>query len=591
MCGIYGYIGEKNASEIILDGLKRLDYRGYDSWGIAVQSNQQISVVKDVGKINDIPEIKNLPVAHIGIGHTRWATHGAVTQTNAHPHFASDKSFVLAQNGIVENYEELKSELVKKGYRFISQTDTEVIVHLIEEENKRTKNLKEAVRLAFLKLKGRNTVILLSANENEIIAARNGSPLVVGLSKDKEIYFSSDTLSFAPYIEKMVVINNGELVQYAKDNLKIYNIITDMHVATNWEPIAIIDSKVDKEGYAHFMLKEIYETPQTIANLTHQDKNDYEKLAAEIKQANTVYTLGSGTTGIAAAQIAFYLRSIAKIKAISLIGADAQEYYDLIGNQDLVIVPSQSGETADVLEVLEIFKKKGVKIASFVNMPGSMITKLSDYRFMIGAGPEICVMSTKVFTAMISWGYIMAKTVIGQYEEGAKNLLNLAEETKKLLVDESTIESVKKLAVSLAPFKDIFLLGKYENWQIMREAMVKLIEGTYKHAHAIPAGDLKHYAITLIEKNTPVLMVFSPDEAIFDLLNAANEVKARGAQLIAFSPEYHEEFDTYIQMPKLEETSAILNIIPFQLLAYYMAVELGNNIDKPRNIAKSVTVK
>lgn len=587
MCGIFGYIGSKNASEVIVDGLKRLEYRGYDSWGIAVLS-ESIVVDKKVGAIGDLTRATTLPFSNTGIGHTRWATHGGISETNAHPHFSSDKSFCLAQNGIVENYQSLKDELLKKGYKFETETDTEVIVRLIEEKLKKTKDLKEAVREAFLELKGRNTIIILT-NSGQIIALRNGSPLVLGIN-GKEIFLSSDTLSFAPHVKKVIVVENGQMVNYDRE-ISLSEIKSGKKIPHKEEEIGFISSKVDKEGYEHFMLKEIHESPYVVSQLLDQDMSLYEQFAKDIKNAKKVYTIGSGTAGIAASQIAFYLRVFGKINAVNLIGADAHEYYDLITRDDLIIAPSQSGETADVLEVLEILKSKGVKIASYVNMQGSTMTRMSDYKFLSQAGPEICVMSTKVFTSQIAWGYLLSKIVANQAVEGLKNLEVLSDEMEKYLNTESNHTNLKKVAKVLAKSKDIFLLGKYQNFNIVKEGMVKMIEGSYKHAHGIPAGDLKHYAITLMEKGVPVLVCVSEDVAKEDVINAVNQVKARGATVVGIAPKPNSSFDYYIQVPDTKETSAILNIIPLQLLSYYMAVELGNNVDKPRNIAKSVTVK
>lgn len=590
MCGIFGYIGTRDASKIIHEGLRRLEYRGYDSWGIAVLS-REIKLVKKVGAIGDLESVALLPKSKIGIGHTRWATHGGITQNNAHPHLSSNSKFALAQNGIVENFQELKDSLVRKGYSFQTETDTEVIVRLIEQQLKLKKNLKDAIRDVFGILKGRNTIIVLT-NDNQLIAARNGSPLVIGFSKDsKEIFFSSDTLSFAPYVEKVLVVDNGQMAVSDGGKLSLMDIKTGKSLSYSLEKINFKTTKVDKEGYEHFMLKEIQESPYVINQVINQDLKLYEDFSKVIKKAKNIYTIGSGTAGIAASQIAFYLRVFSKVKAVSVIGADIYEYYDLLEEGDLMIAPSQSGETADVLEVLEIAKKKNVKIASYVNMQGSTMTRMSDYKFLSHAGPEICVMSTKVFTSQIAWGYLISKIVAGKSLEGIKNLKVLSENVDKYLNTQSNHDILKKIANKFSKSKDFFLLGKYQNYNIVKEGMVKIIEGSYKHAHGIPAGDLKHYAITLMEKGVPVIAVASKDVAYDDVLNAVNQVKARGADVIGISSKFHSGFAYYVPVPDIGETSAIINIIPLQLLAYYMAVELGNNVDKPRNIAKSVTVK
>ena len=613
MCGIFGYLGKENAFEKILEGLQRLEYRGYDSWGMAfrvtVKGKNKIVHTKNVGKIGDLTS-KNIGIysQDIGIGHTRWATTGGVTKANAHPHFATDESFCLAHNGIVENYKELKDQLIKKGYKFESETDTEVIVRLLEEKLKKQKNkdLKEAIHHVFQDITGRNTIIILLRDEKEIIAARNGSPLVVGINeKNKDIYLSSDTLSFAPYAKKMIVLENNQLVDVTPNNVSLFDLVSGKKLTYKLERLDIKNVKVDKEGYDHFMLKEIHESPYVIKQVIigAEPGSDFYHLISNInKMKGTLYTIGSGTAGIAAAQIAYYLRYYGEKKVINLIGGDATEHLKLFEGghldsafNDILIAPSQSGETADVLEVLEFAKNKGAQIASYVNMPGSSMTRISDFKFMANAGPEICVMSTKIFVSQIAWGYLLGKSLKGGGDKnGKKNLDFLSKQMEKYLQNKDSLKQIKKVASLLKEKKDIFLMSKGQNLQIMNEGMVKIIEGTYKHAHAIPAGDLKHYAITLIEKGVPVIIALSNDNNKTDILNAVSEVKARGATIIAIGRKENKDnelFDEFIEVPDTGETSAIMNAIPLQLLAYYMTVALGNNVDKPRNIAKSVTVK
>jgi glucosamine--fructose-6-phosphate aminotransferase (isomerizing) len=589
MCGIYGYNGVSlNAADIILSGLKSLDYRGYDSWGIAVFNKDQIFIQKDIGKIEDVKKV-NLPPSNLGLGHTRWATTGSVSQINSHPHFSTDKSFALVQNGIVENYLQLKSDLIKKGYQFESETDTEVIVRLIEYFQKQSKNLLEAVKKAFLKLNGRNTIALIDSVNHQIITARNGSPLIIGKNKD-DYFISSDTLSLSSNVSEYYDLNNYELV-ILNSNPQIINLKTQKISKIKFKPVDFKSTKIDKGQYKHYMIKEILETPLVIKQVVNTDQDNLNNLTKAIKKAKTVYTIGSGTAGNAAAQMAYYLREFAHIQAISLVGADAQEYYNFFTKDDLIISPSQSGETADVLEVLEYAKNKKMKIATYVNMPGSMMTRLSDYKFMAKAGPEICVMSTKMFVSQIAWGYLVAQTVAGNYQKAIDNLQKLAISSEKYLQDQSNHLEIQKIAQKLSSVKDIFLLGKSQNFQIAKEGMIKLIEGTYKHAHAIPAGDLKHYAITLIEKNIYTIAVLSDDQTLNDMNNAINEIRSRGGNIIGINSKNQSNFDLFLQTPKLNETSSIFNVIPLQLLSYYLAVKLGNNVDKPRNIAKSVTVK
>ena len=591
MCGIFGYIGKENAVPIVVNGLKRLEYRGYDSWGMAVPNKDRILIYKTVGKIGDKKDFDFLPKSNIAIGHTRWATHGGVTDVNAHPHLSSDGSFALAQNGIVENSVIIKKELLSKGYKFHSQTDTEVIVRLIEDKYKKSEDFYEAVRESFLSLGGRNTIIVLNNETGEIIAARNGSPLVIGLKGKGDIIFSSDALSFSDIVSKMIVVDNGQIVVSSRGELFLYDAKSGIAKDIKVESVDIDDYKADMEGHDHFMHKEIYEQPSVIEAVVAQDKNKLMSFARKIKRASSVYVIGSGTAGVAASQISFYLRKHAGIKAVSLIGGDSKEYLDLFKKGDVILAPSQSGETADVLEILEKAKNKKVKIASYVNMPGSTMSRISDYPFMAGAGPEVCVMSTKIFVSQIAWGYLLAKTVSGKYDEGVLNLKKTAVAMSSFLSDQRNDIVMKNFGKILLDNNDIYLMAKGQNAEIAREGMIKLIEGTYKHAHSIPAGDLKHYAITLIEKGTPVIAIVSDDESKTDMESAINQVKSRGATVFGVSDDIFDGFDRYIEMPKLKETSAIINIIPLQLLAYHLTVLLGNNVDKPRNIAKSVTVK
>ena len=590
MCGIFAYIGNnRNATEAVFEGLKRLDYRGYDSWGISILNKSRIQTQKNVGVVNK--KLLILPKSEIAIGHTRWATTGGVTIENAHPHMASDKSFALAQNGIVENYTKIKKWLLNKKYRFASETDTEVIVHLIEEHFKNEDNFLSAVLKAFKKCEGRNTIIILTRG-GDVIGVRNGSPLVVGVSNKKgDVYFSSDTLSFAPYVDKTITLDNGQVAIYSKNKLVIRNIKNGKIVRLNMDKNTIKEDVISKDGYKHFMIKEISEQPEVIRKVIMQNEKSMNKLTDKIRNSENVYIIGSGTAGTAAFQTAYYLRTLGNINAIGLIGAEAKDYFHLFKKNDLLIALSQSGETADVLDVIEHAKEKRVTIASYVNMQGSLITKLSDFKFLANAGPEICVMSTKVLVSQLSWGYLLAKTLQGRYKEAVSNLQKLSINAEKLIKDRNSNSNINKIAKELFGSRDIFLLAKGQNLQIIREGMIKIVEAGYIHAHAIPAGDLKHYAITLMEKGVKVISVISDDENRTDTLNAINEIKARGATIIGVSPFKDNVFDKLIKVPDMGEVSAILNIMPIQILAYKIAILKGNNIDKPRNIAKSVTVK
>lgn len=592
MCGIFGYIGSKDAFKIVVEGLTRLEYRGYDSWGVSVLNDFGIETIRSVGSIGQVTnEIKSIGKANIAIGHTRWATHGGVSEANAHPHSSEDNSFVLAQNGIFENFLEVKKVLLEKGYSFQSQTDTEVIVRLIENiKSSQKNNLKYALCEAFKKIKGRNTIIVLE-NTGKIYAVKNGSPLVLGTNDSGEYFLSSDALSFSELVNKIVVIENLQLIEIGKKGPKLFEVQSGRELSLSWQNLEITGGEISKGKFEHFMLKEIREQPETIKKAVQLlDEEMLEKLKKSITNTTTVYTIGSGTAGVAAALGAFYLRKIAKVNAISLIGAEANEYYDLFKKDDLIIVPSQSGETADVLETLEAVKSKNAKIASFVNMPGSTISRISHYPFMANAGPEIAVASTKIFTSQAIWFYLLAHFLNGSLEQAKEYALKASRKLEDWF--ESDIpRKIEGLAKDISKEEDLYLFGKSEYYQIAREGMIKLIEVANIHAHALPSGDLKHYVIAMIQPNVHAIALVPDRDLRNDVLNAVEQIKTRGGTIIGISPTIHSGFDYFIRIPKAGDLTAILSVIPLQLLTYYLALKRGKPIDKPRNIAKSVTVK
>jgi len=589
MCGIFGYVGKRDAGKTIIEGLKRLEYRGYDSWGVAVVKKGEIDVVKQIGAIGDFKSLEKLPKSNIGIGHTRWATHGGVTNLNAHPHSASDKSFVVAQNGIVENYQDLKNILQDLGHAFNSQTDTEVIVRLIEEKFKYEHNLFEAVRKAFLDLEGRNTIIVLTTEGNHIIAVRNGSPLVIGMGKD-EVFFASDTLSFADKTNKVIYINNLEMVEYIEGRVFLTNVKTGKKL--NYQ-LATLDNKVGnitKDGFAHFMIKEIVEQKYTIKEATRYSEKELQPLLQAIKNAKNLYIIGAGTASFSAGQIAFFFRKIAHIHAIELKSYEIESFKELFSRDDVMLAISQSGETADTIDAIDCAKKKGVKIACLVNMLGSTITRISDFQYFSSSGPEVCVASTKAFTAQIAWGFLLAMSLINKYKEAKYIISILSKKLDKYFSDE-LYEQIKKLVRKIKNQEHFFVLGKGQNYYISLEGALKVKEITYKHFEGFAAGELKHGVIALIDKSTPVFAIVSDDENKKDMLSAVAQVKARGAFTIGIGKEKDVLFDEFISTLDGGLADSIINVIPFQLISYFLGVELGNNPDRPRNLAKSVTVK
>lgn len=596
MCGIFGYFGTKPAAKIIRQGLKNLDYRGYDSWGIAVTDGSNLRVIKAVGEVPTKLAIKPLPVGHFGLGHTRWATNGGVNQVNAHPHLAQSGEFALVQNGIVENAEALKAVLQKQGWQFISETDTEVIVHLLEAEVKKQPDLALAIKVIYPQLQGRNTFAVLT-KKGELLAIKKGSPLVLGKSHDQsEYFFSSDTASLVGLASDYLVLEDGQQVVINKDetdSIQVFvnQVETNRPVQLQWEKMKISDQS-SKLVEKHYMIQEIKETPQVMRTLAQQSKTSYLAVARLIKGAKQVYVIGSGSTGLAAAVIASNLRQWGGVAAIALVGAEANSYLPFMNRQTVIIAPSQSGETADVLEVLVEAKKRGVKLITFVNMPGSTMSRIADISCMTEAGPERCVMSTKVFSAQLVWGYLIAQALVGKLSQAQQLVIKGAQQLTIALADKAWNQQILHLAKRLMTSHDIFLLGTGSLLPVAQEGMVKIIEGTYKHAHALPAGDLKHYAITLMEPDVPVVLLDSGDfEQRQAVENAAREVSARGARTIGIGPSPSEVFAEYLTTPDLGELQSVASVVVLQLLSYHLTVMLGLPVDKPRNIAKSVTVK
>ncbi len=596
MCGIFGYSGNKNTNDLVFNGLKRLEYRGYDSWGIAVLDKNKIHQYKDIGLVQQNPNLKKLPKSNVGIGHTRWATHGGVTKTNAHPHISTTKDFTLVQNGMVENFDTLKKELIKEGCKFKSQTDTEVIVKMVERELKKGISLKKALMSAFKKLEGRNTVALLDAKSNKIYAIKNGSPLVLGVAKDG-IYLASDSLSFSPHTKKIIVLDDYDMVEVDGKDYVIENIKDGRKKKPEVKTLKYQYEDIDKGKYPHFMLKEIVEQQKTILYATDYSEKELEPLVKQIKKSRKVYLLGAGTAGFAAGQIAYFLRTIAHVDAMEIKSYEFKSYLPVISSKDLIIAISQSGETADTIEPLEVLKEKGCKIASIVNMYGTTISRMSDYEYYTNAGPEICVASTKVFTAQSAWGYLVAMTLIDKHRIAKSKLKKLSKSLDEMFTKKSFSYIKNKICKTLVDKEHFFILGKGENASIAYEGALKIKEISYKHVEGFSAGELKHGVIALIEKGTPVIGIIPSEEHKEDnkdLISGMEQVKARGALTIGIgASEYSglEIFDYYIPTPQINTLGSIANVIPFQLISYFLSVLLGNNIDKPRNLAKSVTVK
>ncbi len=589
MCGIYGIINDKKnqAAQTVLEGLKKLEYRGYDSWGVSIipQRQKEIKVDKHIGKIGNAKT--NLPSGQIALGHTRWATHGGVTDNNAHPHLDCTKKIAVIHNGIVENYQEIKEELLKKGHKFISETDTEVIAHLIEEKSK-LKNINEAIFETFKLLRGSNAIAVLDLISQTIIACRNGSPLVVGLGNN-QYFLASDVPAFLKETNKVYFLNDGEAVVLSNIGAKLFDLETEKEKKLTPQ---ILDWKLEdaeKGGFSHFLLKEIYEQFKTIPKTTSINEKEIKELADKINSGYKVVLTGCGTASYCALTAKYFFAEQG-IDAQAVPAYEFMPFSKFINEKTLVFAISQSGETADTLIAVKEAKKRGAEIVAIINARGSTLERLSNTVLLVGSGPEIAVVSTKAFTSQLSTLYLLTKAVENKYEVGKEKIKNLSEILKKWL-NPVLINQLIDTAKMLMDEEHMYLIGKHLNYPATLEFALKIKETSYIHAEPFAAGELKHGVITLIQKGTPCFVLASNDEVKEEVLSSAAELKARGGLIIGVAPFESNEFDILIKTPDLEDLTIFINIIVGQLLGYYLGVGRGADPDKPRNLAKSVTVK
>ena len=586
MCGIFAYIGTQNtAAEIVLQGLKVLEYRGYDSWGIAVKNNDVIAIEKHVGKIGDAHV--SLPQSTIGIGHTRWATHGGVTVANAHPHKDCTGKIALLHNGIIENFQELKDELLSKGHTFVSETDTEVASHMIEEYTK-TMSFVDSVRHTFNCLRGLNAIVALHTTSDEIIAAKNGSPLVVGIGKN-ELFLASDVTGILPHTREVIFLKDNEMVVLGKE-LSLLGLPHGEVLKPTIEKIDWNIESTDKGTFDHFMLKEIYEQPTIIRNIAEEYEDQIKDLAEVIKQAKGTFLIGAGTAHYATIAGVYLFSKIAKMHVNTAPASEFNYLEDFLTDESLIIALSQSGETIDIVEPLTRAKEKGSKIAGIVNALGSTIYRMSDYKMLLGAGPEKAVASTKAYTAKLAILIMLVYATKGEIKKAKEILLATADEMERLL-EESQVDQVKRLAKHLTDTKNMYTIGRSISYATALEAALKTKEVSYIHTEGLAGGELKHGPIALIEQGTPCI-VFAPADETYDaIISNATEIKARGGYIVGVAAKQAAIFDEWIEVKDTGVGSAITSVVPMQILAYYLALEKHLDPDKPRNLAKSVTVK
>lgn len=600
MCGIFGYVGKQNgAANVILGGLKRLEYRGYDSWGVCIKRQRdretenikgiegKLIVEKHVGKIGDASV--NLPKSNLGIGHTRWATHGGVTDINAHPHLDCSGQIAVVHNGIVENYLDLKTSLSKK-HKLISQTDTEVIVHLIEDQLAAQSiaglHSVGVVRKAFLKLKGLNAIVVLAGDE--IVAAKNGSPLVLGIGKG-ENFIASDAAALLPHTKRVIFLKDGQLARVSDKEIEVFDLKSGKKIKPKVETLAWQVKEAELGKFKHFMLKEIYEQPQIVRNIAENYGSAIGQLVKLIKAANGTFFIGTGTAFNACLAGVYLFSKVAHEHVNTVVGSEFNYLADFLNKKSLVIALSQSGETIDVIEPLKQAKQKGAKIAVLVNNVGSTIWQMADFRIALDAGPEMAVASTKAYIAKLSILLLTTYALVGKIYDGRRLLVKAADEVERLIFGEA--ENFKKIAKELAKHDHIFTIGRGLSYQSALEAALKMKEVSYIHTEGLAGGELKHGPIALISKGTPCI-VFAPFDDTYDaIISNATEIKTRGGFIIGVSPKNHQVFDRWIRVLDVGVASIIPNVIPSQLFGYYLAVEKGLDPDKPRNLAKSVTVK
>ncbi|RMW39573.1 MAG: glutamine--fructose-6-phosphate transaminase (isomerizing) [Nitrosopumilus sp.] len=586
MCSIIGYNGKESAAPIIVKGLKRMEYRGYDSVGVATESENQIGLKKGTGKVQEVNskvQLETLP-GRVGIGHTRWATHGKVTDVNAHPHPSSSGKIAIVHNGIIENFEELKKELESDGYSFKSETDSEIIANLLQKNYEQTNDVKGTILKTVSQLKGHYAFVAMF-EDGQLAAARFHEPLIIGLGQDN-FFLSSDVLGFIEFTDDAVYMENGTFVVVDKNKFQISDF--------NGEQIGYAITKVSKEfgdaykgDYAHFTLKEIYEQPETILKAGEKTSSEIEKATDYIRHAKNIYITGSGTSYNSALIAKQILSKYVKIKAEPIMSSELQFDPNIIEDNSILIAMSQSGESADVLEAIKIAKNANCKIIAIVNMLTSSLAREADVVIGLNCGPEIGVAATKSFTSQLVILYKIVQKLSNN--DITINFEDFAKSISKTLDNPTNIQEIAK---ELKEVSDIYILGRGINYPIATESALKLKELTYIHAEGIAGGELKHGPLALMDSKVYVVILNPNDSTYSDTLTSAREIKARGAKIIGVSDVKSDVYDHWIEMPKINEVLyPISEIIPIQLLSYYAALEKDADPDYPRNLAKSVTVK
>ena len=588
MCGIVGCVSDEPVAGLLLDGLRRVEYRGYDSAGMATISDGRLGVRKGAGRIAAIEEKRKMSALRgdIGMAHTRWATHGGVTDANAHPQTSCGEKVAVIHNGIIDNYLELKKQLIAGGHRFKSQTDTEVIAHLVEQEYRKTKDPTRAVIAATKKLSGQYAIVVMFQDRNDLlIGARKDAPLIIGLGKGKN-FIASDVLAFIEHTDRTIFLDNLEVVRITKDSVKIFG-QDGKERKRQPTQVAWELSEVTKLDYAHYTLKEINEQPKTVLSAVMQDRGKVEAFASAIRGAKSLFITAAGTSYHAGLLMSFRLKSEAGIRSEVILAGEFREHAAFVEKGSLVLAFSQSGETADVLSAVKEAKRRGARVLCIVNAAGSSLARESDLALLLNCGPEVGVAATKSFTAQVMVSNLVVDELLGKKRaHGTDELSRALEESLK------AGEQIARIASLYKDKPDFYFVAKGFHFPVALEGALKLKELSYIHAEGMPASELKHGTIALIEKGTPVVVINPTGESHADALSNAEELKARGAEVIGVSDRKDAVYTHFVKIPKVpDEYMPIVESIPLQLLAYYVAVAKKNDPDYPRNLAKSVTVK
>ena len=588
MCSIIGYFGAKDAAPILVRALQKMEYRGYDSVGIATKNDDLITVKKGVGKVSDVNNLLDLNKmsGKIGIGHTRWATHGKVSENNAHPHFSNSGKIAIVHNGIIENFLELKNNLISDGFTFHSETDSEVIANLIQQNFDNSSDVKSTILKTVSQIKGHYSFIVIFG-DGTLAAVRFHEPLIIGIGKNS-YYPSSDVLGFIEKTDDAIYIENENFSIINDLGLQIFN-FDGTEIKSNITKVSKEFADVYKGDYAHFTLKEISEQHKTILSAGNDEQ--IKNVCQQILESKNLYITGSGTSYNAARIAKILMSNYAKIKIEPIIASELPFSPDSIEKDSTLIAISQSGESADVLEAVRIAKESNAKIISIVNHPNSSLSQESDIVISLNCGPEIGVAATKSFTSQLAILYKITNQLSDMridpnWEEVSGSILSQVQ----LVGGENS--KIRQLAKTLKDVSDIYVLGRGIHFPIAMEAALKLKELTYIHAEGIPGGELKHGPLALMDSNVFVIIINPNDATYTETLNSANEIKARGAKIIGISDKKSDVYDYWIEIPSIDDALySIIEIIPIQLLAYYSAIEKNTDPDYPRNLAKSVTVK